>query len=64
MSQIDNASVIGSLMYVLHCTRLNIAFTVYKLSKYTCNHSTDHWKAIAKVLGYQKKNKVFWFILQ
>ena len=42
VSQIDYASAIGSLMYVMHCTRPDIAFTVCKLSRYTCNPSADH----------------------
>ena len=55
VSQIEYASAIGSLMYDMHCTRPNIAFTVCKLSRFTSNPSVEHWKAIARVLGYLKK---------
>jgi hypothetical protein len=41
----------------MHCTRLDIAFAVNKLSRYTSNPSAEHWKAIARVLGYLKKTK-------
>jgi len=59
IAQIECASEIGNLMYVMHCTRLNIAFTVCKFSKYTSNPSMDYWKTIIKVLGYLKKTTHF-----
>ena len=52
VAQIEYASAIGSLMYVMHCTRANITFTVCKLSKFTSNPSVEHWKAIERVFGY------------
>ena len=55
VAQIEYASAIGSLMYAMHCTRPDIAFTVCKLSRFTSNPSVEHWKAIARVLGYLKK---------
>jgi len=42
-------------MYVMHCIIPDITFTICKLSRYTSNPSMDHWKAIARVLGYLKK---------
>ena len=44
--QLDYASVLGSLMYAMHCTRLDIAFAICKLSRFTHNPSTDHWRVI------------------
>nr|GEX11461.1 hypothetical protein [Tanacetum cinerariifolium] len=35
VAQLEYASVIGSLMYAMHCTRPDIAFVVRKLSQYT-----------------------------
>jgi hypothetical protein len=55
IAQLEYASAIGSMMYVMHCTRLDIAFAVCRLSRYTSYHSIDHWKAIDKVLGYLKR---------
>lgn len=46
-------------MYVMHCTRLDIAFIACKLSRYTSNLSQDYWKAITRVLGYLKKTMDF-----
>ena len=39
-------------MYIMSCTRLDIAYTVSRLSRYTSNPSADHWKAIVRVLRY------------
>ena len=55
VAQIEYASAIGSLMYAMHCTRPDIAFSVCKLSRFTINPSVDHWKAIGRVLGYLKR---------
>ena len=59
VSQFDYASAIGSLMYAMHYTRPDIAFSVCKLSRYTSNPSTEHWRAIGRVLGYLKRIKSF-----
>ena len=52
ISQIEYSRVIGSLMYLMSCTRLDIAYTVSKLSRYTRNLSADRWKKIVRVLRY------------
>nr|GEW15962.1 zinc finger, CCHC-type [Tanacetum cinerariifolium] len=55
VAQIEYASAIGCLMYATHCTRPDIAYAVYKLSRYTSNPSQDHWKVIGIVFGYLKR---------
>ncbi|KAJ9557199.1 hypothetical protein OSB04_011813 [Centaurea solstitialis] len=55
VAQLEYASAIGCMMYAMHCTRTNIAFAVGKLSQFTCNPGSDHWKAIGRVLGYLKR---------
>ena len=55
IAQLEYASAIGGMMYVMHCTRLDISFSVGKLSRFISNLSVDHWKAIGRVLGYLKK---------
>ena len=59
VSQLDYASVIGSLMYAMHCTRPDIAFAVCKLSRFTHNPSSEHWRGITRVLGYLKRTKTY-----
>ncbi|GJV92672.1 zinc finger, CCHC-type containing protein [Tanacetum coccineum] len=55
VSQLEYSRVIDCLTYVMICTRLDIAFVVGKLSRYTSNPSTQHWQAIQRVLKYLKK---------
>nr|GEV90079.1 zinc finger, CCHC-type [Tanacetum cinerariifolium] len=55
VSQLEYSRVIGCLMYVMTCTRPDIAFVVGKLSSYTSNPGTQHWQAIQRVLKYLKK---------
>jgi len=42
VAQLEYASAIGSLMYVMYCTRPDIAFVICKLSRYTSKPNTDH----------------------
>ena len=37
-------------MYLMSCTRPDIPYAVSKLSRYTSNPGTDHWKGIVRVL--------------
>lgn len=50
-------SAIGSLMYLMLCTRPDIAFAVGKLSQYCENPSSSHWKAVKRVYRYIKGTK-------
>ena len=52
VSQLECSRVIRSLMYLMSCTRPDIAYTFSKLSRYTSNPNDDHWKGIIRVLRY------------
>ncbi|XP_038693051.1 secreted RxLR effector protein 161-like [Tripterygium wilfordii] len=54
---LEYSRVIGSLMYIMNCTRPDIAYSVSKLSMYTSNPGHEHWKALLRVLGYLNKTK-------
>ncbi|KAK1566726.1 hypothetical protein Q3G72_003415 [Acer saccharum] len=45
MSRIPNASTIGSLMYVMLCTRPDICFAVGIVSRFQSRPGPDHWTA-------------------
>lgn len=45
-------SLIGSLMYLMLCTRPDISFAVSQLSRYCSNPGPDHQKAARRVLKY------------
>ena len=42
MAKVSYASIIGSLMYVMVCTRLNITHAVGVVSRYISNMGTQH----------------------
>ena len=42
IAQLEYAIAIGNMMYGMHCTRLDISFSVGKLSRFTSNPSVDH----------------------
>ena len=52
ISQLKYAQIIGSLMYLMNCTRPDIAYAVSKLSRFTSNPGEDHWIAMTRVLRY------------
>ena len=54
VSQDKYTQIISSLMLLTNCTRLDIAYIVGRLSRYTHNPSIEHWDAISKLLRYLK----------
>ena len=42
ISQVEYSRVIESLIYLMSCTKINIAYTVSRLNRYTSNPSVDH----------------------
>ncbi|BFG40858.1 hypothetical protein CerSpe_271320 [Prunus speciosa] len=52
ISQKKYSQIIGSLMYIMNCTRPDIAYSVSRLSRYTSNPGHDHWEALIRVLRY------------
>ena len=61
VSQNKYSRVIGSLMYLTNCTRLDLVHAVNILSRYTSNPCHTHWKAITRVLNYLTYTKDFGF---
>ena len=43
----------------MNYTRLDIAYTVNKLNRYTNNPSDDHWTVLLRVVGYLKNTKEY-----
>ncbi|GJZ03033.1 retrovirus-related pol polyprotein from transposon TNT 1-94 [Tanacetum coccineum] len=52
MSKVPYANVVGSLMYLIVCTRLDITYAVSVVSRYLANPSKDHWEALKWILTY------------
>ena len=46
MAQVPYSSAIGSLMYAIMCTRLDICYVVGLVSRFQSNPGLAHWKAV------------------
>ena len=57
MSKIPYASVIGSLMYAMLCTRPDIAHAVSVTSRYQSNPDEEHQTFVKCILKYLKRTK-------
>lgn len=47
-------ALIGSLLYLMHATRPDIAYAVIKLSQYSSKPRECHWTSLKRVLRYLK----------
>ncbi|GJU30249.1 retrotransposon protein, putative, ty1-copia subclass, partial [Tanacetum coccineum] len=52
MSKVPYANAVGSLMYLMVCTRLDIAYAVSVVSRYLANPGKKHWEAMKWILKY------------
>ncbi|GJR28270.1 hypothetical protein Tco_1104502 [Tanacetum coccineum] len=52
MKGIPYASVVGSIMYAVRCTRPDVAFSQNLTSRYQQNPDESHWTAIKNILKY------------
>nr|GEW64247.1 hypothetical protein [Tanacetum cinerariifolium] len=52
MSKVSYANVVGSLMYFMVCTRLDIAYAVSLVSRYLENPGKNHWEAVKLILKH------------
>ncbi|KAJ9544316.1 hypothetical protein OSB04_024023, partial [Centaurea solstitialis] len=57
MKSIPYASAIGSIMYVILCTRPDVAYSVSVTSRYQQNPGEPHWVALKNILKYLRRTK-------
>ena len=60
--QVPYASVVGSLMYAMLCTRTNICYSVGIVSKYQSNLGPKHWEAIKHILKYLRRMRDYMLV--
>ena len=46
MSRVPYYSDVGSLMYSMVCSHLDLAYVVNAVSRYMAKPSKEHWKAV------------------
>ena len=54
MSQVLYASTVGSLMYAMICTRLDITQAIELVNRFMTNLGKEHWNAVKRILKYMK----------
>ena len=64
MKLIPYASAMGSLMYLMLCTSLDIFFAMGMVSRYQSNPGPKHWTTVKHILKYLKRMRDYVFVLQ
>ena len=63
MRQVPYVFVVGSLMYAMLCTRLNIRYLVGMVSRYQSNLGPKHWQAVKHILKYLRRTRDYMLVL-
>ncbi|KAL0409644.1 UNVERIFIED_CONTAM: Retrovirus-related Pol polyprotein from transposon TNT 1-94 [Sesamum radiatum] len=62
MSNITYASAVGSIQYVVQCTRPDVAYALSVTSRYQACAREAHWGAVKSILKYLKRTKDMFLI--
>ena len=62
MDKIPYASAIGSIMYVMLCTRLNVSYALSMTSRFKLDPGECHWIAVKNILKYLRRTKDIFLI--
>nr|GEV16536.1 retrovirus-related Pol polyprotein from transposon TNT 1-94 [Tanacetum cinerariifolium] len=54
MSKVPYVNAVGSLMYLMVCTRPDIAYEVSVVSRYLANPCQNHWEVVKWILKYMR----------
>ncbi|GJV08819.1 retrotransposon protein, putative, ty1-copia subclass [Tanacetum coccineum] len=57
MKKVPYASAVGSIMYVVRCTRPDVAFAQNLVSRYQQNPGKLHWVAVKHILKYLRNTR-------
>ncbi|KAL0291632.1 UNVERIFIED_CONTAM: Retrovirus-related Pol polyprotein from transposon TNT 1-94 [Sesamum radiatum] len=62
MSTIPYATAVGSIQYVVQCTRPDVAYALSVTSRYQACAGEVHWRAVKSILKYLKRTKDMFLI--
>ena len=62
MKTISYASAVGSLMYVMLCTRPDICYSVGIVSRYQSNPGREHWTIMKHILKYLRRTRDYMLV--
>jgi len=54
--ELEYLKIIGSLMYIMSCTRPDITFSIGMLSIFTSNPGKSHWDVVQRLMRYLTLN--------
>jgi hypothetical protein len=57
MRVIPYASIIGSIMYAMLCTRPNVSYALSATNRYHSNYGKAHWTFVKNILKYLRRTK-------
>ena len=60
--QVPYASTVGSLIYALLCTTLDIYYSIGIVSRYQSNPEPKHWEAIKHILKYLRRTRDYMLV--
>ena len=55
MRQVPYASIVGSLMYAMFCTRPDIYYSIGMVNRYQSNPGPRHWQTVKHILKYLQR---------
>ena len=64
MREIPYASAVGSLMYVMLCTRPDICFIVGMVSRYQSDPGEEHWIAVKHIFKCLRRTRDYMLVFQ
>ncbi|XP_075076347.1 secreted RxLR effector protein 161-like [Nicotiana tabacum] len=62
MKVVPYVSAVGSLMYVMLCTRPDICFVVGMVSRFQSNPGREHWTVVKHIIKYLKRTKDYMLV--
>ena len=62
MSRVPYASAVGSIMYVMTCTRPDVAYSLEVVSRYQSDPEENLWKVVKAIFKYLRNTKDQWLI--
>ena len=63
MDKIPYASAIGSIMYAMLCTRLDVSCALSMTGRFQSDLGECHWIAVKNILKYLRRTKDIFFYL-
>nr|GEW33639.1 hypothetical protein [Tanacetum cinerariifolium] len=64
MQNVPYASIVGSIMYAVRCTRPDVAFAQNVTSRFQQNPSDIHWTTVKNILKYLRNTKDMFLVYE